>query len=419
MKVRPRFCTVALILPWALLLIDTDPIVWPLTLVSRLTPKRSTPPSLLEKPPRMVSSALSATRTASPNGDSLSATAVVIIVVESSAAVKAAIAGRGRRVGVIDCMPSPSLEIVAAGHQQGERRQRVARERSAERRRHLPFPVLAEIELVLGVADVGKNHQEDAVPDLLELLARHELGAERRIADQHLVAAHPLEHDEMQIALGLDQHDAGNADRGDLVEAYLVTLGAVSERVEVLLHIEHGEALFLDFFLVADLVHRLQHAVFRRRAVVVISQQRRDRRRAAAEIVFLLDHAAEAQLLEGGHRRAEGIAGGVERALARRCRRGEAGRQREREEQCVCAAGVDHELASPGCLQGPYLLMLTLTTVTVFRKNWLPEFCTTVKTPTAFWKAVPAMFAVPLVVHSMQLMAGLPSSPRARLVESS
>src|SRR6185437_10116184 len=117
------------------------------------------------------------------------------------------------------------LKIVPAGHEQGHRRERFARQSLAEWRADLPLPVLITIERLLGLFEVAQDHQKNTVPELEEFLARHELGAERGIADQHQNVAHALEHDEMQVAVALDQHDAGNTDLGDLVEADLVALG--------------------------------------------------------------------------------------------------------------------------------------------------------------------------------------------------
>jgi len=141
-----------------------------------------------------------------------------------------------------------------------------------------------------------------------ELLARDGIPATdvtgyTREEPSHAAVAQALDHDEMVVAVLVDERDGGDAGRRELLERGFEAVRLEPVGLEVALHVEQRETLVLDLVLVTRLVHGLEDGLLAHRVTVVVGQERGKRGGTAAEIELLTFRREETPFLHAdrGH----------------------------------------------------------------------------------------------------------------------
>lgn len=161
-----------------------------------------------------------------------------------------------------------------------------------------PIVRLVETCLIL----VAVNDEQQLIdPAGFEAGTIHGSGACCRIADQYASIPQTFDHDEMMVALVVDENDRRQAGFGQLVQRLRKAIGSKTVTCQVALDVEQGKSFTPDSCLVALLVHCLKHHFLGDGNAILVRQQGGHRRGAAAEIVLLAQGGVETAVLHAGH----------------------------------------------------------------------------------------------------------------------
>src|SRR6185437_2735606 len=205
------------------------------------------------------------------------------------------------------------------------------------------------------------------------------------------------------VAIHHDQHDRRQVLLGELVQRQAETVGLETERLQVALDVQQGEAFLVDPDAVAVCVHLRECRLLGDRIAVLVGQQGGHGGGAATEVVLLPDGVPEFRFLEGGQMQRVGRARtAVDLHRSGQQAAGPGQRQHDRKRR-------EHPAHGLNC---------TLTMTPVWISTLLPVFWITVGKPTAPLNAPPSIRLDPVTTWLSVLWSTEPLSVMVSVVVS-